>query len=182
MIEDYGLTDLGFYGPRYTWSNGRGPCYIVWKRLDRGLTNDNWLSSFLATTISHLASTGSDHSPLPMEITVRQNSFKKYFRFLNCWVKNKSFMPLVQEVWNSPINGSAMWIFHQKLKVLSSSLSKWSRQQYDDIFQKPKEFEQKVKEAEEKWAASNDHGDRQNLHDLHAQYTRHLKLHKEVLK
>nr|XP_009595999.1 uncharacterized protein LOC104091923 [Nicotiana tomentosiformis] len=166
MIENCGLTDLGFYGPRYTWSNGSGICSIVWKRLDRGLVNDNWLSIFPATTITHLASTGSDHSPLLMEINVRQDSIKKYFRFLNCWVKNKSFMPLVQEVWNGPINGSAMWIFHQKLKALSSALSKWSRQKYGDIFQKPKEFEQKVKEAEEIWATSNDPGDRQNLHDL----------------
>ncbi|OIT36371.1 hypothetical protein A4A49_01970 [Nicotiana attenuata] len=29
MAEDCGLTDLGYYGPRYTWSNGRGPCAIV---------------------------------------------------------------------------------------------------------------------------------------------------------
>ncbi|OIT01307.1 hypothetical protein A4A49_02540 [Nicotiana attenuata] len=96
-------------------------------------------------------------------------------------VMNESSMPLVQEVWNGPINGSVMWIFHQKLKALSSALSKWFRQQYGDIFQKPKEFEQKVKEAKEKWATSNDPGDRWNLHDLQAQYTRHLKL-EEVVK
>ncbi|XP_075103760.1 uncharacterized protein LOC142178328 [Nicotiana tabacum] len=95
---------LGFYGPRYTWSNGRGPCSIVWKRLDKDLANDNWLSSFPTTTITHLASTGSDHSPLPLEMNVRQKSFKKYFRFLNYWVKNESFMSLVQKVWNNPIN------------------------------------------------------------------------------
>lgn len=28
MIEDCGITDLGYYGPRYTWSNGRAPCSI----------------------------------------------------------------------------------------------------------------------------------------------------------
>ncbi|OIT07835.1 hypothetical protein A4A49_32245 [Nicotiana attenuata] len=123
MIEDYGLTDLGFYGPRYTWSNGRGPCSIVWKRLDRGLVNDNWLSSFPATTIARLASTGSNHSPLLMEINVRQDTIKKYFIFLNCWVKNESFMPLVQEVWNGPINGSALSTFHQKLKEVIFSMN-----------------------------------------------------------
>ncbi|OIT01550.1 hypothetical protein A4A49_17458 [Nicotiana attenuata] len=137
--------DLGFYGPRYTWSTGWGPCSIVWKRLDRGLANDNWLSSFPATTITHLASAGSDHSPLLMEMNVTQNSFKKYFRFLNCWVKNESFMPLVQEVWNSPINGSAMWIFHQKLKVLSSALSKWSDNNMVTSFRNPKNLNKRSK-------------------------------------
>ncbi|OIT38852.1 hypothetical protein A4A49_65613, partial [Nicotiana attenuata] len=71
IAEDCGLTDLGYYGPRYTWSNGRGPCAIVWKRLDRGLANDNWLAAYPATNISHLASTGSDHSPLLMEMNIR---------------------------------------------------------------------------------------------------------------
>ncbi|XP_070019587.1 uncharacterized protein [Nicotiana sylvestris] len=55
MIEDYGLVDLGYYGSRCTWPNGRGQYSIVWKRLDRGLANDQWIAVFPATTISHLA-------------------------------------------------------------------------------------------------------------------------------
>ncbi|XP_009600115.1 uncharacterized protein [Nicotiana tomentosiformis] len=71
MIKNCGLIDLGFYGPRYTWSNRMGTCSIVWKRSDRGLANDNWLSSFPTATITHLASTGSDHSPLLMEMNAQ---------------------------------------------------------------------------------------------------------------
>ncbi|OIT19367.1 hypothetical protein A4A49_42072, partial [Nicotiana attenuata] len=143
MIEDCGLTDLGYYGPRCTWSNGRGPCSIVWKRLDRGLVNDSWLASNPATTITHLASVGSDHSPLLMELNVRTNNSIKYFKFLNCWTENDSFLPLVQEVWNIQVSGNPMWVFHQKLKALCSALYKWSRQQYGDIFLKAKEYEEK---------------------------------------
>lgn len=101
MIEDCGLVDLGFYGPRYTWSNGRGHCSIVWKRLDRGLVNDQWRTSFSATTIIHLASPDSDHSSLPMEMHVRQEIGKRYFKFLNCWVENQTFKPLVQQIWST---------------------------------------------------------------------------------
>ncbi|OIT04903.1 hypothetical protein A4A49_31371 [Nicotiana attenuata] len=71
MIEDCGLVDLGFYGPKYTWSNGRGTCCIVWKRLDKGLVNDRWLEMFPAATVSHLASTGSDHYPFLLELHIR---------------------------------------------------------------------------------------------------------------
>ncbi|XP_016477581.2 uncharacterized protein LOC107799029 [Nicotiana tabacum] len=183
MIEECGLTDFGFYGPRYTWSNGRGPGSIVWKRLDRCLVNDHWLTSFPTTTIvTHLASASSDHSPLLMEMHVRQDNTKKYFRILNCWVKNESFMPLVLEVWSMQVTGSPMWVFHQKHKALSSALSKWSRQQYGDIFQKSKEYEQKVKLAEEKWATTNDLTNRITLPELQAQYIKHLKHEEEVLK
>ncbi|XP_018633707.1 uncharacterized protein [Nicotiana tomentosiformis] len=134
MIEDCGLVVLGFYGSRYTWSNGRGPGSIIWKRLDREMVNDNWLISFPATTISHLSSIGFDHNPLLMEMNIRQDTSKKYFKFLNCWVENEGFIPLVHEVWNQEVRGNAMWIVHQKLKAVSNALSKWSRQEYVDIF------------------------------------------------
>ncbi|XP_019242684.1 PREDICTED: uncharacterized protein LOC109222831, partial [Nicotiana attenuata] len=150
-----------FYGPRYTWSNGRGPCAIVWRRLDRGMVNDNWLTSFPATTISHLASTGSDHSPLLMEMHVRPEGAKKYFKLLNCWTESASFLPLVQTVWDKQIQGNAMWIFHQKTKALCSELSKWSRREYGDIFQQVKEYKSKVIAAEEVWAHTNNPVDRE---------------------
>lgn len=75
-----------------------------------------------------------------------------------------------------------MQVFHQKLKALYSALIKCSRQQYGDIFQKPKESEQKVKFAEEKWATTNDPTDRMTLHELQSQYINHLKLEEGVLK
>ncbi|XP_070002509.1 uncharacterized protein LOC142165968 [Nicotiana tabacum] len=176
MIENSGLVDLGFYGPRCAWSNGRGQCSIVWKRLDRGLANDQWLAAFPASIISHLASAGSDHNLLLMEIRVRQENCTKYFRFLNLWVDNAKFKLLVKGIWDEQVTGSAMWIFHQKLKALSTGLSQWSRQEYGDIFQKAKDYEEKVKAVEMVWAQTNDETDRANLHDLNAQYIRYMKL------
>lgn len=98
MIEDSGLVDLGYYDHKYTWSNGRGQNYIFSKRLDRCLVNYQRLTIFPATTVSHLASADSDHNPLLMEINVRQDNGKRYFKFLNCWVDNDKFMSLVEEI------------------------------------------------------------------------------------
>nr|XP_016446838.1 PREDICTED: uncharacterized protein LOC107771891 [Nicotiana tabacum] len=176
MSKSIDFLDLGFYGPKCTWSNGIGQCSIVWKRLDRGLVNDQWLAAFSNTTVSHLASIGSDHNHLLMEINVRQDTDNKYFRFLILWVDNVNFKPYVKGIWDKQVNGSAMWIFHQKLKALCTGLSKWSRQEYGDIFQKAKEFEEQVKAAEMVLAQTNDESDRATLHDLEAQYIRYMKL------
>lgn len=172
MIEDCGLTDLGYYGPRHTWSYKRGPCSIVQKRLDKCLVNDKRLTLFPATTVTHLDFVGLDHSPLHMEMHVRQETGKRYFKFPNCLVENDTFMPLIHRVWNMNVNGSAIRIYHQKLKVVTKALSLWSKEQYGGIFQKPKEFEQKVKEAEEKWINTNNPIDRINIQELQAQYVR----------
>nr|XP_009767379.1 PREDICTED: uncharacterized protein LOC104218552 [Nicotiana sylvestris]XP_016449441.1 PREDICTED: uncharacterized protein LOC107774429 [Nicotiana tabacum] len=129
MTKDCGLVDLGYYGPKYTWSNGRGQCSIMWKRLDRGLANDQWLETFPAVTVSHLASAGSNHNPMLLELHIKQDNGKKYFKFLNCWVDNPGFLPLVSKVCNRKVEGNVMWKFHQKLKTLSHPLSHWSRQE-----------------------------------------------------
>ncbi|XP_019248523.1 PREDICTED: uncharacterized protein LOC109227780 [Nicotiana attenuata] len=93
-----------------------------------------------------------------------------------------NFLPLVQEVWNKEGNGNAMWIIHQNLKALSNALNKWSRQQYGDIFLKAKEYEHKLKQAEMAWAQTNDGNDRQNFHELQANYLRYMKLEESILK
>ncbi|KAK4707018.1 hypothetical protein R3W88_033432 [Solanum pinnatisectum] len=75
IIEACGLMDLGFNGPRFTWSNQRGINFRIWKRLDRAMVNDKWLQNMPQTTITHLPSVGSDHRPLLMEMNTRAYSY-----------------------------------------------------------------------------------------------------------
>lgn len=75
-----------------------------------------------------------------------------------------------------------MWIFHQKLKATSKDLSIWSKEQFGHIFQKPKEFEQEVREAKNKWISTNDPAGKTLLYELKAQYVKFLKTEKAVLK
>ncbi|KAH0682612.1 hypothetical protein KY290_021193 [Solanum tuberosum] len=48
VIEACGLMDLGFNGPKFTWSNQRGINFRIWKRLDRVMVNDKWLQHMLS--------------------------------------------------------------------------------------------------------------------------------------
>ncbi|KAL2505033.1 Uncharacterized protein Adt_20654 [Abeliophyllum distichum] len=59
MMMDCGLTDAGYSGSQYTWTNGR-----VWKRLDRVLINPAVGSSCSRFSVRHLNRSTSDHSPL----------------------------------------------------------------------------------------------------------------------
>ncbi|OIT07895.1 hypothetical protein A4A49_63152, partial [Nicotiana attenuata] len=117
-----------------------------------------------------------------MELHVRPDSAIRYFKFLNCWTENATFLPLVQEVWNKQVCGNPIWIFHQKIKALCAALSKWSRQEYGNIFSRAKEFEEKVRKAEEISAQSNKESDRIVAHELTAQYVKYLKTEEAILK
>jgi hypothetical protein len=43
-LNDSGLADLGFKGPKFTWCNGRGGRENNKERLDRAVANAEWCS------------------------------------------------------------------------------------------------------------------------------------------
>ncbi|KAK4716315.1 hypothetical protein R3W88_014653 [Solanum pinnatisectum] len=182
VIETCGLLDLGFNGPRFTWSNQIGISSRIWKRLDRAMVNDRWLQDMPHTNITHLPSVGSDYCPLLMEIQARPQDYIKYFRFLNCWVDQPLFVDTVTRCWERPVEGQPMWIFHQKMKRLASTLSTWSKEQFGDIYAKVKDFEERVRVAEEKLIHNNTEEQRAELHCINAEYIKYMKLEDSVLK
>ncbi|XP_055802719.1 uncharacterized protein LOC129871761 [Solanum dulcamara] len=182
IIEACGLQDLGFCGQRYTWSNLRGIMFRIWKRLDRGMVNDKWLEMMPQTTITHLPSVGSDHCPLLLEMTDQNQQHTKYFKFLNCWTEQPSFLDTVSNCWNRTMEGNPMWCFHQKMKRLAATLSTWSRLQFGDIYAKVKEYEDKTRHAEEELISSNSEENRTKLHAINAEYIKYLKLEESMLK
>jgi len=182
VIEACGLMDLGFNGPKFTWSNQRGINFRIWKRLDRAMVNDKWLQNMPHTSITHLPFMGSDHCPLLLEMKARLDNCIKYFRFLNFWVEQPSFIETVTACWNRPAEGNPMWTFHQKIKRLACTLSAWSKMQFGDIYVKVKEFEERVKVAEDNLLQSNTEKHREELHGINAEYIRYMKLEDSILK
>ena len=122
IIEACGLLDLGYSGQNYTWCNHRKDGSRIWKRLDRGMTNDKWLETMPHSSITHLPSVGSDHCPLLMEICDFQTNVIKYFKFLNCWTENESFLTTVENCWKREVIGNPMWRLHTKIRRLTTTL------------------------------------------------------------
>ncbi|XP_055814708.1 uncharacterized protein LOC129884436 [Solanum dulcamara] len=182
IIEASGLQDLGFTGQKYTWCNQRGIMSRVWKRLDRGMVNDKWLETMPLTSITHLPSVGSDHCPLLMEMIDQHHNPIKYFKFLNCWPEQPSFMDLVENCWSRSIEGNPMWIFHMKMKRLANTLSNWSRNQFGDIHAKVKEYEEAVRQAEEDLINRQSNENRSKLHAINAEYIRYMKMENTILR
>ncbi|XP_049352711.1 uncharacterized protein LOC125817207 [Solanum verrucosum] len=88
FIEECGMQDAGFAGNINTWCNNRDAPNTIWKRLDRVLYNSEWFDSFNTTYVTHLPITCSDHSPLIVQFSNREEEFIKYFKFLNIWTEH----------------------------------------------------------------------------------------------
>ena len=46
VLEECRLSDLGFFGPKFTWCNLREGNELVHERLDRGMASSGWRDLF----------------------------------------------------------------------------------------------------------------------------------------
>lgn len=146
------------------------------------LINSEWFDMFNETTVQHLARVSSDHVPLLITLKSSDNWGSKYFKFLEFWTKHENFKKVVQEVWEEPVEGNAMWKLHQKLKRTCQKLSKWSREVFGDIYEEPNRLEKHIVELEKELYLDHSAEKRAELNKRKANYLQFLKLHEAVLR
>jgi hypothetical protein len=63
-LEFCDFSNLGYIGPKFTWSNCQDDHEFIKERLDRGVANTSWRELFSEAEISVEAVTTSDHAVL----------------------------------------------------------------------------------------------------------------------
>ena len=162
--------DMVFSGKKYTWSNNSGINKRIWKRINIGLINNNWVETMPQTTITPLPFTVSDQCHLLLEIINYEVIHNKNFKFLNCQVDSLNFSRIVKACWDREVNGNSMWRFNHKMKSLSNSLSQWSKEEFGDIFKTLRVFDGKFEETKETFIQNNSVTNRENINKINAKY------------
>ncbi|XP_031372557.1 uncharacterized protein LOC116187768 [Punica granatum] len=100
MLDECALLDLGFTGPRFTWSNLWDFDDLIQERLDRVLTNVSWKLQFPEAVVTHLPKSHSDHCPILLSLNPRSiPRLSRSFRFESIWFSHGEFKGMVSHSW-----------------------------------------------------------------------------------
>lgn len=152
MIANCGLSDLGFQGPSYTWTNRRHGGLRIHERLDRALANADWRILFPEAIVKHLPRFYSDHCPILVQCKeevyiqckeeVYTDASKRPFRFQAMWLKHEEAPDYIVNCWQK-VEGDLV----TKSNLLVAALRKWN----DEIFGN----EEKIIASKSAWCAAS---------------------------
>lgn len=67
-LDECNMLDLGFVGPKFTWTNHRPISNLILERIDRCFANLVWHLLYQEAIVTHLPRTFSDHCPVLIEL------------------------------------------------------------------------------------------------------------------
>ena len=128
-LESCELFDLGYKGPKYTWSNGQLGNAIIKERLDMGVANHEWCNLFPKAEVCVEALTNSDHTLLTLCLCGQQRPRQGLrFKYESCWSLDKGYNDVLQKVWNRPTLASNTYDqVAIKLRRLQHETSRWRK-------------------------------------------------------
>ncbi|CAM8921539.1 unnamed protein product [Rhodiola kirilowii] len=132
-VEDCNLSDLGFKGHQFTYSNRRKADRETRCRLDRALANAPWLQLFPNAVVHHLSTFHSDHSPILLNLRPVCRRSPRLFRYEAMWAKDPRFKELLKSLWE---NQASHCSFLDKLKGIKQPILEWNRKVFGQVDKK----------------------------------------------
>ena len=95
-LDNCNMIDIGFSGPRFTWTHKREVHALIQERLDRFFVNPSWCLLYLEARVMHLTRCHSDHCPVMLDMLPRTNTGRaRPFKFQTCWLTDPTFPSIV---------------------------------------------------------------------------------------
>ncbi|KAH9681142.1 reverse transcriptase domain-containing protein [Citrus sinensis] len=143
-VRDSKLTDLGYKGYQFTWSNGRFGPHFVEERLDIFLCNDEWGNHFQETEGTNLVSVGSDHYRIMMEVK-EKGSGLQYSSYEDC----KAIIKTEWEKYGTTAGENPINQFKAVAKSSLAQLKWWSKDEFGGREKKLNMLTQELQKAKQ---------------------------------
>lgn len=132
-LDSCNMIDLGFSGPRFTWTNKREVRALIQERIDRFFVNPGWCTMYPDAKITHLTRCHSDHCPVLLESKpINHRHLPRPFKFQSCWLADLSFPNIVSRAWRQSSHlGEAVDKFVKDVSI-------WNKNEFGNVFVKKK--------------------------------------------
>lgn len=128
-LVDCGLTDLGFEGTPFTWTNNQCAPRTIRCRLDRVCMDQQTRARFPTVLVTHVEQPGSDHIPILLRLE-KPRSFSiprsKPFRFEDMWVRQDGCEEIVRRIWEAEGTNGAGGDMVMNGEECRARLAQWS--------------------------------------------------------
>ena len=132
-LDKCNMIDIGFAGPRYTWTNRREIQALIQERIDRFFVNPQWCLLYSDAKVTHLLRYHSDHYPVLLEMQPGVSRGKKRpFRFQTCWLLDPTFLDVVSQAWGGANN------LVEAVDSFTRNVVDWNKNQFGNIFTRKK--------------------------------------------
>ena len=132
-MDDCNFLDLGFSGPKFTWSNRRQISDLILERIDRCFANPAWRTLYPEASVTHLPRVFSDHYPVLLELSrPPPTATAKPFRFHTMWMHHPDFPNVVRKTWEPGLD------LHIAIKSFADNAKQWNRSVFGNIFARKK--------------------------------------------
>ncbi|XP_074305220.1 uncharacterized protein LOC141640268 [Silene latifolia] len=121
-VANCGLMDAPAQGALFTWNNKHDAGDMVFSRIDRVLINDDWLAQFPDADITFHPEGLYDHCPCTATLWPTSIKRKGSFKFFNMWGQDANFLTIVNDIWDTKVEGFTMFQIAKKHKALKKPL------------------------------------------------------------
>ncbi|XP_058784685.1 uncharacterized protein LOC131659521 [Vicia villosa] len=124
VINDCNLVDIPIEGYQFTWVKSRGTEHMIEERLDRALTDTDWLQLFPNAKLLNLIASHSDHSLIMLDCEPKPHVKRKFtFRFENKWLSEDGIKKIAQDGWKV---GEVLEV-ENRIAMCPDNLGDWDR-------------------------------------------------------
>ena len=134
------MIDLGFFGPRFTWSNLRPHTQLVQERIYRVFVNTEWNNIYLEASVTHLERAHSDHCTIVLRLNHEASvQFTRPFRFQPMWLSDPSFPSVVRATWSASNSLDAT------VTKFAAKAKEWNKNHFGNIFHRKRRLGARLK-------------------------------------
>jgi hypothetical protein len=141
-LDDCGLFDLSFSGPKFTWNNRQSDEVHVKVQLDRAVANGDFTSRFDDCNVENIITTASDHLAILIHLSALNHRdfmtpVQQGFPFEAAWLRAPDYREVLEKAWTkkagSDLSLESTW---STLHQVVGSLQSWSQDTFGVVRQK----------------------------------------------